>query len=300
MATLSDHHWLALPKAASALYARHGRWLPVAASLVLTLLIARLAAALLWSLIPTPAAAAWQPAAPATASARSGDQIDLAAIASANLFGAYRAPTNPAASDLAAAPDTQLSLTLLGIFANDRDAKLSLALIGAQGGDEKPYRVGEDLSRGVTLQAIFQDRVILSRNGKLETLRLDKDSPGSPLIAGGQAATVGAGSDASASLAGIRSQLLNDPSKVSDYIRVQPVNSGNGLTGYRIYPGKDRAVFNGAGLHPGDVVTSINGTPLTDPSKALQLLSDLSQTNQLSLVIERNGQPQNVSVNLSQ
>lgn len=300
MVTLSAPHWLALPKAAPAFYARYGRWLPAVASLALTLLVARLAAILLWSLVPTPAAAAWQPA-PAAAVARSGDRIDLAAIASAHLFGDYRAPANPVLDDINNAPETQLSLTLLGIFANERDAKLSLALIGAQGGEEKPYRVGEDLSRGVTLQAIFQDRVILSRNGKLETLRLDKDSPGSPLITtAAPISNVAGGSDASASLASIRSQLLNDPSKVSDYIRVQPVNGGNGLTGYRIYPGKDRGVFNGAGLRPGDVVTSINGTPLTDPSKALQLLSDLSQTNQLNLVIERGGASQNVSVNLNQ
>jgi general secretion pathway protein C len=300
MATLSAPHWLALPKAAPALYARYGRWLPMLANVLLILLIAKLAANLLWSLVPTPAAAAWQPAPPAGSGTKFGDRIDLGAIASANLFGDYRAPATPGATDISALPDTQLSLILLGIFANERDAKLSLALIGAQGGDEKPYRVGEDLSRGVTLQAIFQDRVILNRNGKLETLRLDKDAPGSPLIASTSAATVPAGSEASASLAGIRSSLLSDPSKVSDYIRVQPVNGGNGLTGYRIYPGKDRAVFNNAGLHPGDIVTSINGTPLTDPSKALQLLSDLSQTNQLNLIIERNGQPQNVSVNLNQ
>ncbi len=299
MATLSAPHWLALPKAAPALYARYGGWLPTLANLLLTLVVAKLAATLLWTLVPTPAAAAWQPA-PAAALSKPGSQIDLAAIASANLFGDYRAPANPVLDDINNAPETQLSLTLLGIFSNERDARLSLALIGTQGGDEKPYRVGEDLSRGVTLQAIFQDRVMLSRNGKLETLRLDKDSPGTPLIASAVPANAGPDSKDAAALSGIRKQLLNDPSKVSDFIRVQPVTGASGLTGYRIYPGKDRAVFNGAGLKPGDVVTSINGTPLTDPSKALQLLSDLSQTNQLNLVIDRGGQSENVSVNLNQ
>ena len=90
-------------------------------------------------------------------------------------------------ADLAAAPDTNLNLTLLGILSNgsnDKDSR-SRALISAQGGEEKPYSVGDDVSRGVQLTAIFPDRVILNRNGKLETLRLDKESTsgltGSPI-----------------------------------------------------------------------------------------------------------------------
>ena len=104
--------------------------------------------------------------------------------------------------------------------------------------------------------------------------------------------------NASESLAEIRSQLLEDPSKVADYIRVQPVNTGNGLSGYRIYPGRDRTVFAAAGLRPGDIVTAVNGTALNDPSRSLQLLNELSQSSQINLTVDRGGQPQSFSINL--
>ncbi|MDB5988520.1 MAG: gspC [Nevskia sp.] len=302
MATISLHSWSDIPKVATEAYARYGRWLPDIAAALAALIIGGLLAQLIWALIPTPTTAAWKPAPAASTDTRRSEPLDLNQITNAELFGKFTAtPTVVAAEN---APDTQLALTLLGIFADARDPKSSRALIGTAGGDEKPYAIGDDISRGVSLQAIFADRVVLSRNGRLETLRLDKDQSGSgdglPMAADtDDSTTVDAGE--AQQLADIRTKMLTDPSKAQDYIRVQPVQSpsGNGQLGYRIYPGKDKALFSAAGLRPGDVVTAINGIPLSDPAKSLQLLSDLSQSQQLSVVIDRGGQSQTVSVSLS-
>lgn len=302
MATISLQNLSDIPKAAAETYARYGRWLPDIATALLVLLIGTLLAQLLWALIPTPATAAWRPAPAPTANTRRSEPPDLNQIVNAELFGKYtETPTAAAAEN---APDTQLALTLLGIFANGRDPKSSRALIGTGGDDEKPYAIGDDISRGVSLQAIFADRVVLSRNGRLETLRLDKDRTNS-----GEGLSTAAASDSGGvidaseaqQLADIRNKMLTDPSKAQDYIRVQPVPSpsGNGQLGYRIYPGKDKALFSAAGLRPGDVVTAINGVPLNDPAKSIQLLGELSQTQQLSVVIDRGGQSQTVSVSLN-
>jgi len=303
MATFSPPRLNTLPASVPALYARYGRRLPELASLVLVIVIAKLAAQLLWALVPTPEAARWQPAPPTQPKVTAAAGVDLNRIAGAHLFGQYTAPSDPALSDLANAPETQLNLTLLGILSNGRNNKGSRALISTQGGEEKPYSVGDDVGRGVQLQAIFADRAILSRGGKLETLRLDKDStgglPGLPPQQL-QEETGQADGGAAESLAAIRTQLLTDPSKVADYIRVQPVNNGSGISGYRIYPGRDRSVFAAAGLRPGDIVTSVNGVALNDPSRSLQLLSDLSQSPQINLTVDRGGQPQNFSLNLAQ
>lgn len=289
-----------------ALAARYGRRLPELASLLLVLVIAKMAASLVWTLVPVPESAQWRPAS-ATAprvAARAG--VDLGKVTNAHLFGQYTAPTEPVLADLAAAPDTNLNLTLLGILSNGRNDKdrQSRALIATQGGDEKPYAVGDDIARGVQLQAIFPDRVILLRGGKLETLRLDKDNPGGSLLPSqvGDESVASPSSDGEndilTSLGEIRSEILADPSKVANYIRVQPVNTGGGLSGYRIYPGRDRTMFSAAGLRPGDVVTSVNGVALNDPARSLQLLSDLSQSAQINLTVDRGGQPQNFSINL--
>ncbi|MFX8918398.1 type II secretion system protein N, partial [Acinetobacter baumannii] len=67
-----------------------------------------------------------------------------------------------------------LSLTLLGVFAWDQ--KLSRAIIEPQGGEAKPFAIGDTIVAGATLQQVLPDRVILLRNGRAEALRLKKGS----------------------------------------------------------------------------------------------------------------------------
>jgi general secretion pathway protein C len=292
--------WL---RAASGWYERHGRLLPALAAAAFALLLGRVAADLMWALVPVPESARWQPPPAAPAAGARSQAVDVNAIANAALFGRYLAPATTEQS-LLAAPETPLNLTLLGLLADDRE-EYSRALIATQGGDERAYAIGDDVTRGVILQAIFPDRVILSRNGRLETLRLERDKPSTaggyappPVAAAAPAESPAPGTPQQ--LAHIRDEVLKDPAKAAEYVRVQPANVGGQLKGYRVYPGRDRSAFTAAGLRPGDLVTAVNGVQLDDPAKALQMLGDLSQAGQVNLVVERGGQSQNISINLSQ
>lgn len=283
-------------------YERHGRYLPALTAAVFALLLGRVLADLAWSLMPVPESARWQAPPAAPSAARNPAAVDMNAIVNAQLFGRYETAA-PAETALLSAPETPLNLTLVGLLADDRE-NYSRALIAVQDGEEKGYAIGDDVTRGVTLQAIFPDRVILSRNGRLETLSLEKGKPGGgaasytpPLPQTG--AESGVEPSAAQQLARIREEIVQDPAKASEYVRVQPANVGGQLKGYRVYPGRDRGIFTNAGLRPGDLVTSVNGVQLDDPAKALQLLGDLSQAGQLNLVIERGGQAQNISINLN-
>lgn len=281
---------------ATATYARLGHRLPGIAAALLALLLGSTLADLGWSLMPVPESARWLPP-PVATTLRGGQSstVDVSTVTNAHLFGAYEAPA-VSQQNLSQAPETALNLTLVGLLA-DRNDRYSRALIAIQNGEEKAYAVGDDVSRGVTLQAIFPDRVILSRNGRLETLSLERDKAGG----GGPvpAAESAPASSATPPLAQIRQEVLQDPSKASEYVRVQPATIAGQMKGYRIYPGRDRAAFSAAGLRPGDLVTSVNGVQLDDPAKALQLLSDLSQAGQVNLVVERGGQPENISINFN-
>lgn len=289
-------------RAATALNERYGRLLPGLVAAAFALLLGRALADLVWALVPVPEAAQWRPAPPPAVTARGGGVVDVNAIANAALFGRYQAAASSEAS-LLNAPETPLNLTLIGLLADDRES-YSRALIASQN-EEKAYAIGDDVTRGVTLQAIFPDRVILSRGGRLETLRLERDKPGAAASASytpppaTAAAVVDDGSGTAQQLAAIREEVLRDPAKASEYIRVQPANVGGQLKGYRVYPGRDRSAFGAAGLRPGDLVTAVNGVQLDDPAKALQLLADLGQAGQVNLVIERGGQSQNISINLA-
>lgn len=281
---------------ATALYRRFGARLPPLVALLLVALLAWQAAHLLWALIPLPKSAAWTPAPGFADPAAARPTLNLDALANAHVFGQYQASASTAS--MANAPDTQLAFTLLGILAGSTEQE-SRALIASEGGSEGSYGIGRDVAPGITLQAIFLDRVILSRQGRLETLRLDKDAPSNAPVfnAATNSSEPQEGTPAAAQMiAQIKEQVITDPSKAANFIRVQPLNTDGGLKGYRVYPGPERAAFNAAGLKPGDVVTAINGTSLSDPGQALQLLQSLTQANSMSLTIDRNGVSQSVNV----
>jgi type II secretion system protein C len=71
------------------------------------------------------------------------------------------------------APETNLNLTLLGVLFNPNQEE-SRAIIAEQGKSHKSYKVGDPLPRKATLYSIEAERVILSRNGKHESLKLKK------------------------------------------------------------------------------------------------------------------------------
>lgn len=292
---------LRTPPALLRVYERHARSLPRLAEVMLVILLAHAAAILAWQLVPRSEALVWQApraAAPAPGSigaAPAGPNIDL--IVDSHLFGEAIVAADPVLSELENAPDTRLDLNLLGILSATAE-RGSRALIGTSNGEEKPFAIGDDVVRGVRLQAIFPDRVILARGSQLETLRLDKDAPSKALAAVSNEQPVPA-TDTGRMLTTIRQELLNDPSRASEYIRVQPASSGGQLRGYRLYPGRDRGAFNAVGLRPGDLVTQVNGIQLNDANTALQMLGQLSQAGSVSLVVERGGQQQTVNVNFN-
>jgi len=291
---------LPLPAALIRVYERHGRSLPRVAEICLAILLAQALAILAWEFVPGPEDGGWRPpTVAASAIAPSASGPDVEGIASAHLFGEYQAP-DPALSDLNDAPDTRLDLTLLGILASATEGG-SRALISSSNGEEKPYAIGDEVVRGAKLQAIFPDRIILARAGQLETLRLNKDAPGKPLPSDSHAAAAGGtiGADTTQMLSNIREELLSDPSRAAEYIRIQPASNGGQLRGYRIYPGRDRAAFNAVGLRPGDLVTQVNGIQLNDANTALQMLGQLGQSNNITVMVERGGQQQTVNVNFN-
>lgn len=289
--------FLKSPQALGSFYARNTGRITAVVTAVLVVVLARLAAEAVWALVPMPQAARWQPP-PAPPPAMATRPPDANSIAAASLFGHYQPAANPGAAALNNAPDTQLALTLLGIYAGS--ARDSRALIATQNGDEEPYAIGDTVTPGVTLQAIFADRVVLSRNGRLETLRLDKDKQN----AAGDGVALGPppsdeDSEQLSGLARIRNEILMDPGKAQDYIRVQPVSNGGTVKGYRVFPGKNRDLFTDAGLRPGDLVTSINGVELSDTAKSMQLLADLAEVDDLTVVVDRGGQSQTIRVSLA-
>jgi general secretion pathway protein C len=254
---------------------------PKLVSVILVLLLAWLLAELTWSLIPPRSTVQVSSVAPKAAA----HQVDAERVADHHLFGTAQA------GNAGPAPDTTLAFTLHGIAAGKRAAD-SRALIEANG-DEEPYGVGAQLPSGVKIRAIYADRVLLDRGGHLETLRLPQQDVG-----GGNTGSPGvtmqprAMAPPTQSLGQLRQEIMNNPQRLMQVVRTMPVMDHGKLSGYRIYPAGNPSVFNQLGLKPGDVVTAVNGIPLTDPAQSMRVLSTIKTSDQISVSLLRNGQMQ--------
>ena len=70
--------------------------------------------------------------------------------------------------------------------------------------------------------------------------------------------------------------------------------------GYRVYPGRNRQQFAKLGLQPGDLVLSINGTPLDDPQRGMEIFNTIGTSDRVTVTVERNGQSQELTLNTAQ
>lgn len=274
--------------------------LPGLATAVVVVLAAWTAAGLTWQVVE---AITTEPALPAAEtvddSAGAGeDRVDIQRIADLHLFGQAAAEDQPVAVDAIDAPETRLNLQLQGILAADGEGE-GLAIIRS-GKKESVYGPGDSIAGGARVHSVLADRVLLRRGGQLETLRLPKlgadvegieisDQPAPPGPVG-----------SSAELDQLRNQLRENPAMLSEMVRFQPVMRDGSMVGYQIFPRKDRAAFSKVGLRPGDLVTAINGTPLSDPAQAMGMMNSLQQSSSITLTIERGGETISVSLNASQ
>lgn len=94
---------------------------------------------------------------------------NVAKIKQLDLFGRFQSKSQASGPVLVVAPKTNLKLELLGVFLG-KDGGISSAIIGEIGKNPNSFKEGEAIDRGVVLKEVFADRVILDRNGVLETL----------------------------------------------------------------------------------------------------------------------------------
>lgn len=232
-----------------------------------------------------------QPAAAATPATRA---VDVQAIINAHLFGAATAP-GAGETDPNSVAATQMSLVLVGTIA-EADPGRGYAIIGENAASAKVYAVGKTVTGGTKLHSVYPDRAILDRGGKLEALLLPKQYQGGP---GRPVAMSGPAPDA---LLGERLRQLatENPAAITEILRPQPVFANGQQRGYRVYPGRNRQQFTKLGLMPGDLVTSVNGTPLDDPGRGMEILQSMNSATDITVTVERNGQSTQISINNAQ
>lgn len=312
------------------------RWQQLAL-LFIVLWLAHSLAQLFWALTPSPEIppASISPNALETGSSQSGTRpVDVNELKELTIFGAgsgeveelpveQAQPLEPQIEDQAV--DTKLSLVLQGVI-NSSDSKSARAII-ADAKSQAIYGPGDELENmnNVKVAKVLDLRVILDNKGQYESLWLYKDDPNAPRIARRQAPppadtpsrswdgdpqelsegqdaeapaqgplekdTPGAEDDASQAIEAARKNL-------SDVVAFNIHRENGQIKGYKVRPGRNSAAFDAVGLQNGDVVTAVNGTPLDNPGRIMEIYRNLGQATSASLEIERNGEPVTVDIEL--
>jgi general secretion pathway protein C len=216
--------------------------------------------------------------------------LDLAAITNAHLFGAAPQPQQ----DDANAPQTSMPLVLTGIIAGN-DPRYGAAILGQNAQTAKVYVVGDTVPGGAKLHAVYTERVVIDRNGQLESLALPRQVAGSAPPPSSAALP-----SENPSLERMRRMITEQPGLLMDVLRPQPVMDHGRMNGFRVYPGRNRQAFMRLGLRPGDQVVAINGTPLDDRDRGEQILRTLASSSEARVTVLRAGQQQDLNLNIAQ
>lgn len=291
-------------------------------NLVLVVLLAWLLAKLSWLVLPEPEA---QPLAiavqPGQVAAKQG--VDLNALLHFSLFGKAEPQSEKKAETpvVTEAPKTQLNVKLTGLVAVGDDPSMGGAIIESRG-SEATYAIDDTIEgTNAVLKQVLADRVLLLQAGQYETLMLD----GMEYTKMAQAnAGLGRADDTSMeyeqqvdmapspepeglqpvtpdlALEEHREQLIAEPMKFFDYIRVSPHRPNGELVGYRLTPGKDPTLFQDLGLQANDLAIEINGIRLNDMQQAMAAINELRDAREAAIKIERDGEIRDILINLSQ
>ncbi|MDN5871313.1 MAG: type II secretion system protein GspC [Nitrococcus sp.] len=220
---------------------------------------------------------------PAVATSASKPAVALTALADQHLFGRVGLPRAPREHD-AHVPETRLNLNLHGVLHTPESAWV---IIAADGGADRLYQKGDKLPGGAAVEAIYSDRVILLTNGRREALRLPRKHLQSISVHDSAASRPAA--DVANTLGDYRDRIVSRPDVLAEYLRISPVRNGDALTGFRVWPGSNPALFEAAGLRPGDLVTAVGEMPLTSQQAALKALKRLRSGNKVTLAVLRDG-----------
>ena len=239
--------------------------------------------------------------------------INIRQLTGFNLFGDAQSKSTAVNNNQYDAPVTRLKLKLRGVYAASDD-QLAGAMIEAQN-KQDVYRIGANLpgATGLKLHKIMSDRVIMSRGGKFETLLIEdfgkasgssrrNSTQSSPVPVNNNTFTTNDNSNIvdkrkdiklTTEIMDLRSKLT-DPKSLSELVSVSPAMNGDEFQGFRISPGKNRALFGRLGLRRNDVVTGVNGIKLDDPATAFSLMEQISTADEINLTIKRGSRDMNI------
>ena len=185
------------------------------------------------------------------------------------------------------APVTKLNLTLRGILATIGDPTQGYAQIENDKKVEENFGYKDQIFGLATLEQIHIDRVIISRNGKFETLRLPIDFLGGKHFLSAQRKL-----EQKKIVTDFRKLLVNR--KGMDLIKLfgfDTVYKNGGFYGFVIKVlGEDgQKMIDTLGVKEGDIIVAVNGEKFSESIQAVNNLTKLKDATSVNVEVDREG-----------
>jgi len=260
----------------------------------------------------------WDDKVPVSIVAPAGNAVEsprkpASSIARLNLFGDVQQSNVVVAAE---APETRLNLELQGVFIATVTAD-STAIVAERGKDGELFSIGDRLPGNAVLEAVLNDHILLKRGGQIEKLMfsdsnirqqfsanetaspeptVEFNNPASRLsqirqrIADRQRTPRTAVAQPGANLKNFvneyRDRLESDPAGLLSELGVSAVSEGE-ASGYRISDELPSQKMLQAGLQEGDMILSVNGTPVGDVRSDSALIDQAMEQRRVRVEIQR-------------
>ncbi len=206
---------------------------------------------------------------------------------------------------------TNLRLKLWGVALYDDENDSYCIIEEEKKREQGVYKVGAEVPGDAVVKAVEWDRVILTRNGKDEILEIeDTTGPSKPTrFTSSRRSSSSSGSSATKEVKGVEvvsdteyivdreevDNALENMSQLFTQIRAVPHFEGGEATGFRLFAIRRGSIFDKIGLKNGDIIRSVNGQAMNDPTRALALLEELRDASDLAVSVTRNRKDKNLS-----
>ena len=179
----------------------------------------------------------------------------------------------------AAAPASSLSgIVLHGVLGG------GAAILGFPDGSQRAVPIGRQFLPGVRLKEVALSHVILSTPSGDSRLEFNK------------AASLATTSSPSRTAARTPEAERSARETLEFRTGLMPLKEGGRIRGFAVRPGADLAVFQRAGLKPGDVIVSVNGQAFRSEEKVLELSSELASARTIEIDFIRSGRKMSAKV----
>jgi general secretion pathway protein C len=220
------------------------------------------------------------------------EKTSVRLLSTFHLFGEAGKITEKPKNETIVAPKTNLRLVLTGVF-TAKDGGPSGAIIEEIGKSAEYYGLGSVLPGNATLEEVYEDRVLLRRNGRLEALSFDekgldsdsqitkqeKPKPPSDRVTRNDDLNV---KTPEQFIDEATRQISENPEQA-----LKSVGLNASAEGY-VYQGGN-PMLSGLNLKKGDVIRSVNGHALGDVKKDKNLMKSLYEQGSLEVEIVRDG-----------